>query len=186
MLMLLAVVVMVGGRGAGVSSLTPAQPRWRAGIPLALLMACIWHWSDCWSRAELRHCLVLPHLLRARVNPCILVLLPKASQHCAFIVRVCQEKVPSSMGEEGEKRGIVLFCWMDKCRLMKGATSPLPTVSLWEHCPAQVLRASKSPVPALRKNPTVPVLRQRSECSASPAVIYKLFCGCRIADGCIL
>lgn len=111
MLMLMAVVVMVGGRGAGVSLLTPAQPRWRAGMPLALLMACIWHWSDCWSRAELRHCLVLPHLLRARVNPCILVLLPKASQHRAFIVWVFQEKVLSSMGEEGEKKGIVLFCY---------------------------------------------------------------------------
>lgn len=56
-------------------------------------------------------------------------------------------------GEEGQKRRIVLFCWMDNCNLMEGAMSPLPTVSLWEHCPAQALRASKSPVPALRKTP---------------------------------
>lgn len=105
--MLMAVVVMMGARSAGISSLTPTQPCLRAGMPLALLMDLAL--VRFLSAAELRRCLVLPHLLRARVCPCILGLLPRASQHCAFIVWVCQGKVPPLWEKKGRKGGLCSF-----------------------------------------------------------------------------
>lgn len=118
-------------------------------------------------------CEVLPHLLSARFNPSSLVLPPKASRHRAFIVRVCQKKVPFSGGEERKKRGFVLLCWMDKCSLMKEPHPRLPAVSLPQHCPHGVPGLVSLPA-CPRTNPGIPALGRAS--NAPPALLWFISC----------
>lgn len=117
----------------------------------------------------MRHCMILPHLLSTRFNPHSLVLPLNASPLCLPCAKVCQKNVPSSGGGEREKRGFVLLCWMGKCSLMKGATSPaahsqpsgaLPSVG------CEGLQASRA---CPRANHDVPAFWETYSSSASSA-----------------
>lgn len=80
-----------GGRGAGVSLLALTQPCWSLGAQFQ-------HWWGARSCAEV--------LLHARLSPSSFVLPPLKP---AFVVRLCQNKLPSPQGGERRNRILCFF-----------------------------------------------------------------------------
>lgn len=108
----------VGDRGPGVSLVAP-QSLQRAEIFMVLFVAWLWHLSD--ARRELSWGTAWFFLTNwAPDSSCAPLCFPSKP---AVIAQVCQKSVPYSGGGKGEKTDFMLLCWVDKCSLMKGATS---------------------------------------------------------------